>query len=756
MKNDCIIYILLNSPETLYKVSIKETPRPGIPDDFSARLRNRLKLPEKQRYEQDGFLNTASEAAFCSFNEPSYNQPFHAEVLLEANNNAKISFDLNSSSVGLGYALALALERLDKLGEINNFECEVFATGEIHNSGTVTAIGHLVTKINAACGLMDKRKAETGCNKPFIIFFPKENQDSITPEIQQRVNELGGQLSPVIKLQEALKKLLGNSYDGCPEGGQSPFKGLSSFDYKDQRRFFGRECLVNQLIQKYQDADGELLVITGVSGSGKSSVIKAGLIPEIEKPLTDGHSFHWLVTSPKLHNSINELLTHLFEFVVQTWSLNDTAEKLTELAISSPEKLFQQLSAAQRETENNTNHLLCFIDQYEDVFNHSLIQKERAKAKALAPLLEKLSKNVSGLNIIISIRREYLETFGRYGVDIEVPYKLNPEDWQAIVKEQARRSGLFYEEGLISRIINDASKGDNVLSVVEEMLDQLYIKAKKENEGTRELKHIDYDVLGGIQGIITNRAEALLNKHSSLENIFFDYFVGLSTEGLPFAHSVEIAPIESSNLELYNLIKCFIDAQLIIDVDCSGDVTTVKLSHDSLLFQWDRLKKWIGNNINYLEWRKAIDGLFSQWKTRKIEGEFLLNDEQLRKKSECYFFQGKIFQPELIDYISIGNPSIYVPSYPKKNQVYDKNEKLVEVAFYGDDGNLMIFEYIGYAKKTIAYDNNQNVIEEVFFGVDGKLIIPLCGYAKNTITYDAEGKEIESVFSDSAGELMER
>jgi len=655
MTIDRTIYILLSSAETLYQVSTKSLTRHGTSVDVSAGLYHKIRrfLPELQRKEQIQYINTAAEAAYASLNKLDLQQSFHAEVYLKASNDTAISFEPNSSSAGLGYALALALEWRNQLGKSNDFNCEVFATGEIHNSGTVTAIGHLATKIDAACNLMAKQQSETGCKKPFIVFYPKANQDSITSEIQQCVAELGGELSPVTRLQTALVTLLGDSYDGDPEGRWSPFKGLSSFDYADKRRFFGRERAINQLLQSYNDVEGGFLVITGVSGSGKSSAVKAGLIPAIEKQLTDQDSFHWIVTSPKLHNSINELLNHLFKLIVQAWSLGDTAEKLTELALSSPEKLFQRLNEVQSKTENNTNHLFWFIDQYEDIFSHSLIQKERAKS--LAPLLERLSKNVSGLNIIISIRREYLETFGRYGIDINVPHKLYPDEWAAIVEKQAKCSGLRYEDGLDTRIINDANDVVHALPVVEYLLEQLYIKATEENESARELKHHDYEALGGVQGVIAYRAEDSINRYPHLTNEFFDYFIGLNSEELPFARSVEVEPIRKSNPELYKLIQSFIDTQLVID--CGNEsITAIKLAHDSLFFQWDRLKQWLKDNKEYLQWRQQIEGQFNQWRKDKNQsknksGHFLLKNKWLLKQAERYLNEENIFQNDMVIYI---------------------------------------------------------------------------------------------------------
>ncbi len=641
------MYILLSSEETLYKVKTSSLSRPGVATVVTAELHHKIRsnLPELIANEQKEYITTAAEAAYSSLNPLDWTQGFHAEIRLIPNNDESVSFDPESNSSGLGYALALALQFRRQLNKGDNIDHEVFATGWVHASGSVSKIGHLPTKITAACNHVESQQSDGNKTKPFFIFYPKANHDEVTKELVDRVQKLGGKLIPVTRLSQALSILLGDSYDGV-DGDWSPFKGLESFNYQDQKRFFGRERALQQLLQNYQDSEG-LLVVTGVSGSGKSSVIKAGLIPEIEKQLPEDQKLNWHVVNPKAHNSVESILIELFESLKESWQFSEIPEDLAKQALKQAESI--------NVTHNLQTSCLWFIDQYEEIFNNSQIPRELSQY--LAPTLEKLANKIEGLRIVVSIRAEYLETFGRHGIDTHVSQKLNPDEWNDVVKKQAAYSGLKYEKDLDQRIINDANDIAHALPVVEYLLEQLYQKATQENESAKLLKQSHYEELGGLKGVVANRAEAAISHDPHLAETFFDYFVGQNSEGIAYPRSVEIKSIQEEQPELYQLIQLFIDEQLVIDCS-SGHKAKVKLAHDSLFTEWGRLKEWLENQQDYLVWRNRIDGQFTEWENSKSEGkgkskDHLIKNKELLRFGKLGLAQGSIRHRNLSLYVNL-------------------------------------------------------------------------------------------------------
>ena len=520
---------------------------------------------------------------------------YRASLNLISLNNENFNFLEGSSSSGLGYALALFYSwwsvALKKTGKI---KYPVFTTGEILNSGKIKKIGYIREKIDSLCKYLESDKNRV---TKFYFCFPKENEKEIGYKRQKMLIELGGVLICEDDIQKLLLALLGSNYDGASLGRWRPFKSKEPFEYEDSLRFFGRSNEIDNIIKLLNS--NNFIVLSSTSGSGKSSIIKAGVIPALEKD----KSLCWCYTTPNElgnnSNSIHSLVEQLFE----SWNLHNQHIVLPKLQDLIEVSIFQGLGKLNTLLDTKASNYLLVFDQAEEIFINGKVINN--KYRKLLEILVEISNQIENLNIIFSIRSEYLEWL--YDLEIfkdpcqfKLPEKISQPDWKAIIHDQATFSGVGFEidgESNISldeKIIEDATHTPNSLAIVENMLDELYLRSENDAGDPSILKYKHYNLIGGLKGFIVQEASQLLvtQKDTRKLNSFFDVFFSQNQDYLLYTRGVEIDDLYNNSQDIVDLAQKFIDKSLIVNSIGSS----VKFPHDCLLEGWVELKAWLSES----------------------------------------------------------------------------------------------------------------------------------------------------------------
>ncbi|GAA6171999.1 hypothetical protein NBRC116592_16690 [Colwellia sp. KU-HH00111] len=650
-----MLYIL-TSTETILNVDVRVQESRVGDSNVEGVLNLKLKknLTTESFKEQQSYLATSATAAYVSFNKLDQRHRFRASVNLLACNNETYNFTQGSSSSGLGYALACfdAWWRIN-LQKDSLFTHPIFATGEVLTSGHIKPIGHIVEKLESTCKYVEQNQ---GSISSFYLCYPQDNDKDIPDSHRKRLEKLGGVLISSERLQHTLGQLLGDAYDGDPLGRWQPFKGLKSFDYEDSVRFFGRDKDVERLYSDIKQNSG-LLIVSGASGTGKSSLIKAGLIPKLEQKHDE---LHWAYCTPNSLKKDQGILRFILEQLFIAWDIKN--QNIDELISTLNHSIEEGITSLPSLVTPETKQCLLYLDQYEEVFSQS--KQDIDSIGSELSIIDGLAKALSPLNIVLAIRNEYLGRLLdnqalRSPIISNVASQLTSQEWEAIVHEQALFSGITFEqkdeenEALDTIIIEEAINTPYALPMVSFLLEQLYIKATAEDKNAVVLKREYYQALGGLTGAIAYRAFVVLQESEASEKItstFFDYFVGVNPEGLPFARCVELADI-AFNKTLYNLVKGFIDANLIVSVVGDTNSSAVKLAHDSLFTHWGALKKWIKDSEEYLLWRYSIDGQYIRWKENKNNKEYLLKDNLFLAEGKVFDKEGLISDGRIYEYL---------------------------------------------------------------------------------------------------------
>jgi len=412
----------------------------------------------------------------------------------------------------------------------------------------------------------------------------------------------------------------------------NPFKGLRAFSEADADQFFGRENLIQQLLARLGEG-GDLsrfLAVIGPSGSGKSSVVQAGLIPALRRGGLPG-SENWFIV---------DLLPgkHPFEELEAT---------LLRVAVNPPESLLSQLKdgnrgllrAVQRILPTDQSvELVLVIDQFEEVF--TLVEDEAERALLLESLAASVMDERSRLRIIITLRADFTDKPLRY-VDFgemlnrrfEFILPLNADEIERAVAGPSQRAGLKLEKGLVSTIIRETGNQPGTLPLLQYALSELFEK----REG-RTLTNQAYREIGGVLGALGRSAEIIFSGLDQEEqSAARQVFLRLSTLGEGTEDTrrrvlrEEMDALQSEQQRaIHKAIDQFGKAHLLtFDRDPLTRGPTLEVAHEALLHEWKRLRKWLDESRTDVRFQRQLALAAQEWRTANQDPSFLLTGARL-------------------------------------------------------------------------------------------------------------------------------
>src|SRR6266849_2300849 len=405
-----------------------------------------------------------------------------------------------------------------------------------------------------------------------------------------------------------------------------PYSGLDAFTEDDARLFFGRERLIGRLLSRLRQ-DLRFLAVLGPSGSGKSSVVQAGLLPQLRQGAI-GDSEYWgvIVTRPA-DDPFKQLATKglmvesqgLVESV-QAWLTEHPEQRRLVLILNQFEELLTTCPEALRQyfVRQLTSLLgspvpITVILVMRDDFYNQLVQQEA--------LVEWLERSLG---------------------PIHIPHTLKWDEVIAIVKKPAEAIGLRFEEGLIETIVSDAMETaafpvgeeriarSTILPLLEFALTELW--------GRREdgiLSRRAYNAIGGVTGGLTQWADrvfySLKKKEEQREEkqreeiqrlarrTFTDLVhIGDQSQGLPdsrwHASLASLCRNESEIADVRQVVQQLVDGHLLVTTyDMQRKEEMVEIIHDALLWEWGQLRQWLQDDRDFLAWHQEFKKRVRAW-----------------------------------------------------------------------------------------------------------------------------------------------
>jgi energy-coupling factor transporter ATP-binding protein EcfA2 len=299
----------------------------------------------------------------------------------------------------------------------------------------------------------------------------------------------------------------------------SPYLGLRKFEEGDKDKFFGRDNWIIELTDYLKQKN--VLLLLGASGSGKSSLVQAGLIPKLKDDFG----------ANKLVNLTFVPDVNPFESFYGCLLANRYKQSQAKLAQAVKE---ETLIKVVERLKNNSDLWFIFIDQFEELFTRTPKTERDIFIKSLIKLIE---KNDSLVKIVMTMRADFLDKLSPYPSlgKIHDQYSkmltdMDESELRLAIAEPAARNGVIFEKGLINQIIADFYEQAGSLPLLQYTLDLLW---EKDHIQERVLNIKIYQEIGGVTGALEKQADKIYGQFNeqqrkAAEEIFLEL---ISLEG---------------------------------------------------------------------------------------------------------------------------------------------------------------------------------------------------------------------------------
>ncbi len=425
---------------------------------------------------------------------------------------------------------------------------------------------------------------------------------------------------------------------------KNPYRGLEAFQEDHRKLFFGREKLLKKLLNFVQAQP--LTVVLGASGSGKSSLVRAGLIPEL-KQMT---ATQWHVLSPiRPGESPFEALNSAL-MAAHLPAVDPFAGLPTDASADpqNPQKtLAQSVTAWQK--KYSSAHLLIFIDQTEELV--TLCADESVRQAFFHQILSAVKLHRQHLSVVLTLRSDFEPQIRDTGLALTpeifsqqgqmtmksrwqegrfiVPAMTRSELREAIEKPAEARVMYFDPPGLVEQLVEEVADMPGALPLLSFALSELYLKYLKRQQQAchrgetveRSLTQADYQLLGGVIQSLTQRADEeyhlLSSKHADYGLVVRHLLLRmvaingseLARRRVPLA---ELVYLSEKNVLVQRAIAHFSQARLLVEGQDANGQAYVEPAHDALVRGWQKLQSWISQEKN-LALQRRLTVAANEW-----------------------------------------------------------------------------------------------------------------------------------------------
>ena len=426
--------------------------------------------------------------------------------------------------------------------------------------------------------------------------------------------------------------------EDAPALGLCPYKGLNYFDEADADLFVGREALTAKLVERVlsmilnkQPVEERFLAIVGASGSGKSSLVRAGLVQALRwnKASADWQIQILTPTAQPLESLALSLTAEANSVVTTATLMDDFARDPRSLQIFVKRKLGLE----------NGSRLLLVLDQFEELF--TLCRSEDERTSFISNLLSASSEVDGRVLLVITLRADfyahcanYPELRGALARHQEYIGTMNQDELRRAIEEPAQRGRWEFEPGLVDLLLHDVGQEPGALPLLSHALLETWQRRRG-----RTLTMSGYASSGGVRGAIAETAETVFSDQFTHEQqaiarrIFLrltelsDETSTADTRRRARFNELILKPEEAATT--HDVLKALADARLITTSEDSAEV-----AHEALIREWPTLRSWLEDNREGLRLHRHLTEAAREWLMLNREPDLLYRGARLAQARE--------------------------------------------------------------------------------------------------------------------------